>query len=332
MTIQQMRLGSNRAMVSTLGLGCMGMSEFYGQPNDEESASTILRAWELGVNFLDTSDTYGLGANEELIGRTVRGKRDQFFIATKFGMVRSKSEPNLLQVNGRPEYARAACDASLRRLGVDCIDLYYLHRVDKTVPIEETVGAMGELVKAGKVKYVGLSEAAPRTIERAHKTYPLTALQSEYSLWERNVEREILPLLQKLGIGFVPYSPLGRGFLTGTINQSEDLSPNDSRPLRYPRFSPENMQKNRVWLNRLERIAERKLCRPGQLALAWVLQKAPGCAPIPGTKRIKYLEENVHAAQLHLNAAEIIELEEAVPAGEVAGNRYSLANLQALDN
>lgn len=329
--MDKVKLGSQGAKVSRLGLGCMGMSEFYGVRDDAESAATILRTLDLGINFLDTADTYGIGDNEELIGKTIKPRRNEVFLATKFANKRTKENPNLWVISGRPEYVKEACDASLKRLGVDYIDLYYQHRVDFEVPIEETVGAMAELVKAGKVKYLGLSEAAASTIRRAHKVHPITALQSEYSLWTRDVESEILPTLRELGIGFVPYSPLGRGFLTATINKPGDLLPQDSRAQRYPRFGAEAFDKNQVLVQRIKQIAERKGITAGQLALAWVLAKGDDIVPIPGTKRRKYLEENAIAAQIKLTPAEVKELEAAVPPEAVVGARYAEANMKSVD-
>src|SRR5580698_377742 len=265
MTMKTVKLGSQGAVVSRMGLGCMGMSDFYGERNDEESAATILRALDLGVTFLDTADTYGIGDNEELIGKTIRGRRDEVFLATKFANIRTKAEPNRWSLSGKPEYVRQACDASLKRLGIDHIDLYYQHRVDPDTPIEETVGALAELVQAGKIRYLGLSEASPATIRRAHKVHPITALQTEYSLWERHVEEEILPIVRELGIGFVPYSPLGRGFLTGAITSTSQLDASDSRAQRYPRFAAENFDRNQVLVDHVRAIAARKGVKPDQL-------------------------------------------------------------------
>ncbi len=329
--MRQVPLGTQGAKVSRMGLGCMGMSEFYGERNDEESSATILRALDLGINFLDTADVYGMGDNERLVGKTIRGRRDDVFLATKFGNVRSKDDLTFLAVNGRPEYVKQACDASLERLGVDHIDLYYQHRVDPNTPIEDTVGAMAELVKAGKVRYLGLSEASPRTLRRAHAMHPITALQTEYSLWERHVEDEILPTCRELGIGFVPYSPLGRGFLTGTISDPSKLGPKDARAIRYPRFAAENFAHNQMIVDRVKRIAERKGVTAGQLALAWVLSRGDDVVPIPGTKRRRYLEENAAAADIALTADDIHELEAAVPADEIAGERYAPSTLKAID-
>ena len=331
MTVKKVKLGSQGAIVSRMGLGCMGMSEFYGERNDTESAATILRALDLGINFLDTADTYGIGDNEELVGKTIRGRRNEVFLATKFANIRKKDDPTYWKISGKPEYVRSACDASLKRLGVDHIDLYYQHRVDPQTPIEETVGAMAELVKAGKVKYLGLSEASPATIRRAHKVHPITALQTEYSLWERHVEKEILPTVRELGVGFVPYSPLGRGFLTGTIKKNTNLGEKDFRFRRYPRFAAENIDKNEALVERVRAIAERKDVTPGQLALAWVLAKGEDLVPIPGTKRRKYLEENAAAADIKLTPADVAEIEAALPANEVAGDRYAAENMKNID-
>ncbi len=318
--MDEVKLGSQGAVVSRMGLGCMGMSEFYGVRNDEESAATLLRALELGITFFDTSDVYGIGDNEELIGNTLRGRRDEVFLATKFANMRKKDDPSYFAVSGKPEYVRAACDASLKRLGFGHIDLYYQHRVDPQTPIEETVGAMAELVQAGKVRYIGLSEASPATIRRAHAVHPITALQTEFSLWERHVEDEILLTVRELGIGFVAYSPLGRGFLTGTITKPSDLGDTDARSRRYPRFESANLEKNQALVERVRAIARRKGVKPGQLALAWVLSKGDDVVPIPGTKRVRYLEDNAGAVDVHLEPDDLRELD-ALKAS-VAGERY----------
>jgi aryl-alcohol dehydrogenase-like predicted oxidoreductase len=308
--------------VSTMGLGCMGMSEFYGTGDEQQGIDTIHRALDLGVTFLDTADMYGPFTNEKLVGRAIAGRREQVQLATKFGNER-RPDGTRVGINGRPEYVRSACDASLQRLGVDHIDLYYQHRVDKSVPIEDTVGAMSELVQAGKVRHLGLSEASAPTIRRAHAVHPITALQTEYSLFTRDLEDDILPTLRELGIGLVPYSPLGRGLLTGAIAGPDALSSDDSRRSGYfPRFTGEALDANLALVAKVGEIAEAKGATPGQLALAWVLAQGDDVVPIPGTKRVKYLEENVAAASLTLTDEDLSALEEAVPRGAVAGDRY----------
>ena len=299
----------------------MGMSEFYGSTDDAESVATIHRALDLGVNFLDTSDIYGPHTNERLVGEAIADRRDEVVLATKFGIVRDPNDPSVRGVNGRPDYVFKACDASLRRLNLDHIDLYYQHRVDPDVPIEETVGAMAELVAAGKVRFLGLSEAAPETIRRAQGVHPISALQTEYSLWSRDPEAEILPTLRELGIGFVAYSPLGRGFLTGQITSPDDFAPDDFRR-NNPRFQGENFRRNLQLVERVRQIAREKDCTPGQLALAWVLAQGEDIVPIPGTKRRKYLEENVAATEVELTADELAAIDDAAPVGAAVGDRY----------
>jgi len=322
-------LGRSAALeVSEIGLGCMGMSEFYGQGDEAESISVIHRAIDLGITFFDTADIYGVGRNEQLVGRALRDHRKQVVLATKFGNVRDE-QGNFKGVSGRPDYVRSCCEASLRRLNTDVIDLYYQHRVDPDTPIEETVGAMADLVREGKVRFLGLSEAAPETIRRAHSVHPITALQTEYSLWSRDPEDEILPTLRELGIGFVPYSPLGRGFLTGQIKSIDDLAPDDWRR-NNPRFQGENLQRNLKLVDEICAIAREKNCEPSQLALAWVLAQGEDVVPIPGTKRTRYLEENVGATDVSLTAKDIQRINSALPQGSAAGTRYPEAGMRAV--
>ena len=321
MTLETRTLGSQGLECAELGLGCMGMSDFYGERDDAESIASIHRALELGVTLLDTADMYGPYTNEELVGRAIAGRRDEVVVATKFGIMRDATDPTKRGVNGRPEYVRQACEGSLRRLGVETIDLYYQHRVDPKVPIEETVGAMAELVTAGKVRFLGLSEAGPETIRRAHAEHPISALQTEYSLWSRDPEDEILPTVRELGIGFVAYSPLGRGFLTGRFRSADDLPADDYRR-NSPRFQGANFQKNLDLVTRIEAIASEKGCSASQLALAWVLAQGDALVPIPGTKRRTYLEENVAAADVELTPADLARIDEVAPLGAAAGMRY----------
>jgi len=326
--MEKRKLGAGLT-VSAMGLGCMGMSDFYGDRDEDESIATIHRALDLGIDLLDTADMYGVGRNEELVGRAIRGRRDRVVLATKFGNVRA-DDGRPLGISGKPDYVRKACEASLRRLGVDTIDLYYQHRVDPATPIEETVGEMAKLVREGKVRFLGLSEAAPQTIRRAHAVHPIAALQTEYSLWSREPEDELLATVRELGIGFVPYSPLGRGFLTGQIRSVDDFDPDDWRRTN-PRFTGENFQRNLQLVDEIRRVAHEKGCTPAQLALAWVLAQGDDVVPIPGTKRRKYLEDNVGALDVRLTDEELARIDRVFPKGAAAGERYAPQGMQTLN-
>jgi aryl-alcohol dehydrogenase-like predicted oxidoreductase len=328
--MQSRPLGKSGPQLSPLGLGCMGMSEFYGPAEEAESIATIHRSLELGFSFLDTADAYGYGDNEILVGKAIHDRRDKAFVATKFAIVRDRANPKSRAVSGKPEYVKSACEASLKRLGISTIDLYYQHRVDPNTPIEDTVGAMAELVREGKVRFLGLSEASPATIRRAHAVHPIAALQTEYSLWTRDPEDQVLPTTRELGIAFVAYSPLGRGFLTGQIRKFEDLAADDFRR-NSPRFQGENFQKNLDLVAHVEQIAKEKNCTSGQLALAWLLAQGEDIIPIPGTKRRKYLEENIAAMDVNLSAADLQRLDEVAPKGAASGDRYNQVMMALLN-
>ncbi len=324
------QLGNTELQASSIGLGCMGMSEFYGSTDEKESLATLHHAINLGINFFDTADMYGIGANEILLGKILKTHRSKMILATKFGFVRDVNNPRARVINGHPDYVKSACDASLQRLGINEIDLYYLHRVDATTPIEDTIGAMSDLVAMGKVRYLGLSEVSAKTLKTAHLIHPITAVQTEYSLWARQPENEMIPLCEALDISFVPYSPLGRGFLTNTITSEKPLENNDFRKI-LPRFSEENVQKNQMLVEELTKIAVEKNCTPAQLSLAWILAKSPKIIPIPGTKRRKYLEENAAAMQIHLNDEDINRLDVLFSPEAIAGNRYPEEGMRLVD-
>ena len=328
--LPQRPIGSQGLVASAQGLGCMGMSAFYGKTDEPESVKTIERAIELGCNFLDTADVYGPFTNEELVGKVIRNRRDDVVLATKFGIVRDPNGPMGRGANGKPEYVRSACDASLQRLGIDHIDLYHQHRIDASTPIEDTVGAMAELVEAGKIRYIGLSEPGPETVRRAHATHPVTAIQNEWSLWSRDLEADIVPVCRELGIGIVAYSPLGRGFLTGRFKTFEDLPADDYRRIN-PRFQGDNFQKNLDLVRRIEDLAREKQCTPSQLALAWLLAQGDDIVPIPGTKRRAFLEENVGALEVSLTPDELHDIDRIAPKGVAAGPRYAEGGMRTID-